>query len=161
MKLVALGVAALAVAIVIGGSAGAAGASDAFSCKIKQFKVKGFPAVGGCGPATADLTVSGKTYRFKDGQCGVTGTGSNRSITVDLGTTVQDPKGSNGGYPLFTLGTFGTKAIIVADYQGKAITGTPGPGLVPVKLKGKYAGTFASTGKLKISGSWNCHGVLD
>jgi hypothetical protein len=160
MKLAVLGVAAIAVAVVVGGSAGAAGASGAVSCKIKEFKVNGFPAVSGCGPATAQLTVAGKTYSFKDGQCGVTGTGSSRSVTVELGTTVHDPKGTNGGYPSFSLGTLGTKAIIVAEYHGKAITGTPGPGLVPVKLKGKYAGTFASTGELKISGSWNCHGAI-
>jgi hypothetical protein len=162
MKLALLGVAAMAIAIAVGGSAsasGASGASGAFSCKLKEFKVKGFPAVTGCGPATVELTVSGTSYSFKNGLCEVTGTGSGRTFSIELGTTVHDPKSYNDGYPFFSISIFGAKALIDAEYHGKLITGDPGPGLLPVRSEGKYAGTFSSHGKLKISGSWNCHGV--
>jgi hypothetical protein len=161
MRRALLGVAVIAVAAVVGGTTSTAGASGAFSCKIKQFKVNGYPAVTGCGPATAELTVSGTSYSFKNGACSVTGTGSDRAVSVELGTTVHDPKTTtNDGYAFISIGTLGASAIVSAEYHGKAITGVPGPGLLSVKFKGRYAGTFVSHGKLKISGSWNCHGVI-
>jgi hypothetical protein len=149
-------VAVVAVAVAVAGTASASGAS---TCKITRFKVDGFPAVAGCGPATAELTVSGTSYSFKNGQCEVTGTGGDSTFSLEIGTTVDDPKSNNHGYPYIGITRIGAKAIVVAEYRDKLITGYPGPGLLPVKLEGKYAGTFSSHGKLKISGSWNCHGV--
>jgi hypothetical protein len=160
MKLALLGVAAMAVAIAVGGTPGAAGAADTFSCTIKKFKVDGYPAFTACGPATAELTVSGTSYSFEHGLCSLAGTGSHRRLVLQLGTSVQDPTTrSNHGYPFLSIQivSFAGNAFITGVYHGRLITGVPGP--VDAKFEGKYAGTFLSHVELHFSGSWNCHGV--
>lgn len=166
MKLALLGVAAMAVAVAVGGTASASGASGAFSCKVKKFKVDGFPAVTACGSATAELKVSGTSYSFRNGVCRMNGTGSNRRLVLQLGTSVQDPKtenpdskNENHGYPFLSIEiiSFPGNAFITGVYHGRLITGVPGP--VAAKFEGKYAGSFSSHVELKFTGSWNCHGV--
>jgi hypothetical protein len=164
MKLALLGAVAMAVAVTVVGFAGAAGATGAFSCKVKKFKVDGHQAATGCGPATAELTVSGKTYRFKNGECSISkGTGRNRVLFLQLGTGVdmpytgQEPKVENDGYPFMTITTLGTIATVVGVSGGKLLTGTPGPSIYT--FVGKYKGTFTSHSDVKYSGSWDCHGV--
>jgi hypothetical protein len=160
MKRMVLGVAVMAVAVAVGASGSASGASRGFSCKVKLFKVDGrYPAVTGCGPATAELTVAGKTHTFKNGVCGLTGTGSSRELSILLGTTVSPETNGNHGYATISINVIGTQAVVVAKFDGKLETGQ-GLGLVPVKLTGKYTGTFVGHDTVKISGSWNCHGVI-
>jgi hypothetical protein len=161
MKRMVLGVAVMAVAVAVGASGSASGASSGFSCKIKLFKVDGrYPAVTGCGPATAELTVAGKTHTFKNGVCALTGTGSSRELSILLGTTVSPATNANYGYSTISIGVIGTQAIVVAQFDGKSMTGVQGLGIVPVKLTGKYTGTFVAHRTVKISGSWNCNGVI-
>jgi hypothetical protein len=167
MKLALLGVAAMAVAIAVGGTASVAGASGAYSCKDKKFKVAGFPAVTACGPATVELKEFGASYSFKNGLCRMAGTGKNRSLILYLGTSVNDPaenpalnpKTINHGYPYFSLqiGGLPGNAFITGVAHGQIVTGKPGP--VDEKFTGKYTGTFVSHVELHFSGSWNCHGV--
>jgi hypothetical protein len=166
MKL-ALTVAALALAAAISSTAGAAGTTgDYYSCKLKKFKADGFPAVTTCGPATATLTLAGRSYSFKNGVCSISsGTGNKRVLFLEIGTVVKAPASSppptaeNYGYPYFTITTMGTIASVVAVYQGKVLTGQPGPSLF--NFEKTYTGTFTSRGDSgpKYSGSWNCHGV--
>jgi hypothetical protein len=162
MKL-AFAVAAVALAAVVSGTAPAAGATGDYSCKIKRFKVDGVPAATACGPATATLTLSGRTYSFKNGVCSISsGTGSNRVLFLQLGTFVKgpaQPNVENHGYPYFTITTMGTIATVAAAYHGKLLTGQPGPSLFTFEKK--YTGTFTSHSDSgpKYSGSWNCHGV--
>jgi hypothetical protein len=161
MKRMVLAVAGMAVAVAVGASGSASGASSGFSCKVKLFKVNGrYPAVTGCGPATAELTVAGKTHTFKNGVCALTGTGTNRSLSILLGTTVSPATNSNYGFSTISISVIGTQAIVVAQFDGKSMTGVQGLGIVPVKLTGKYTGTFVAHRTVKISGSWNCHGVI-
>jgi hypothetical protein len=165
MRRALVGVVAMAVAVAVGASAGAAGASSAFSCKVKRFKVDGHAATTACGPATATLTVSGRTYSFKNGECSISkGSGRNRAVYLALGTGIdapstenQTPKGENDGYPYFTLTTMGTIATVLAVSHGKLLTGTPGPSTYT--FAGKYKGTFTSHSDVTFSGSWDCHGV--
>jgi hypothetical protein len=167
MKLALLGVTALAVAIAVGGTTSVAGASGAYSCKDKKFKVAGFPAVTACGPATVELKEFGASYTFKNGLCRMAGTGKNRTLLLQLGTSVNDPgenpalnpKTINHGYPYFSIqiGGLPGNAFITGVAHGQIVTGKPGP--VDEKFTGKYTGTFVSHVELHFSGSWNCHGV--
>jgi hypothetical protein len=165
MKL-ALAVAAIALAVAVSGTASAVGATGDYSCKVKKFKADGIPAVTGCGPATATLTLSGRSYSFKNGVCSISsGTGNNRVLFLQLGTVVkapptnQQPNFANHGYPYFTITTMGTIATVVSVYHGKVLTGQPGPSLF--NFEKMYTGTFTSNSDsgVKYSGSWNCHGV--
>jgi hypothetical protein len=165
MKLALLGVAAMAVAIAVGGSASASGASAGSSCKDRKFKVDGFPAVTGCGPATVVLKVSGTSYAFENGECQLSGTGSKRVLFLLLGSSVNDPKqlpdakDLNHGYPYLELQTFGSLGVqLTAVSHGKDLVGVVGPGVI--KYEGTYTGTFSFHGPPKITGSWNCHGVV-
>jgi hypothetical protein len=165
MKL-ALAVAAIALAVAASSAVGATGATRDYSCKLKRFKADGFPAVTSCGPATATLTLSGRSYSFKNGECSISsGTGDNRVLFLQLGTVVkapptnQQPNIENHGYPYFTITTMGTIALVVAVYHGKILTGQPGPSRFDFEKK--YTGRFTSHSDsgVKYSGSWNCHGV--
>ena len=68
--LVGLAVAAAAAGAVASPGASAAAASSAAPpCIPKLTTIKGHEQVSYCGPATATLTIAGKTYSFKNGQC--------------------------------------------------------------------------------------------
>ena len=69
------------------------------ACAAKITKLKGHTAVENCGPATATLRASGKTYTFKNGTCR---TRANGLSVIQLGTFLLGPK-NNGGYTDFQL----------------------------------------------------------
>jgi hypothetical protein len=157
MKLALLAPAVVTIAVAVSGSAVASAthATGAPPCEPKMIKVQGKAAVQGCGPATASVTVSGKTYSFKSGLCESSG----KSTILQLGTLVTGSKG-NAGYPAFDITVSGTNAILTGDYKGKDIIPVA-DFLVTAKSTGKYGGTFSSgQSSSKMTGAWNCHGVI-
>jgi hypothetical protein len=157
MTRIALAATAIAAALA---SAIAAGPADATAhgglpCTPKITTAKGKPTMALCGPATVTITVNGKRYSFSKGYCQ-----SNPSqFQISLGTLVGSDLKHNGGKPY--LNFFGTTtADLVANYGGKDLIGT-GMTLITLKGAGKNTGTFGNRlGTPKISGSWNCHGVI-
>ena len=112
-----------------------------------------------CGPATATVSVGGKTYSFRNGYCkmrkGV------KSLQLFLGILAPTLKG-NGGKPLFDLtaehfgGTvFSAGGTVSASYAGKKLVGdlTRDTGHFP--NQGLFKGLTT-----KFTGTWNCHGVV-
>ena len=139
----------------------AASAGGAPPCTPKTTKIQGHQAEAFCGPATATLTISGKTYTFRNGFCEQ----SKVSATVlglSLGAIV-DAKG-NAGQPYFTMTVGRSHAVQTlggADYGGKDLLGSATP-LIDVKGSIPAKGTFTqriATGA-KFTGSWNCHGAV-
>ena len=163
--LVGLAVAAAAVGAVASPGASAAAASSAAPpCVPKLTKIKGHEQVSYCGPATATLTISGRTYSFKDGYCGTDPT-AKIELQMTLGTILQSGASPvNGGDPLFemtVINTAGLKiATVNADYGGKKLDNV---GIVSVKGSIPSDGTFKAMGfttPAGFTGSWNCHGVV-
>jgi hypothetical protein len=125
-------------------------------CQPKITKIKGKIAAENCGPATVSLTIGGRSYHFKNGLC----TTSGSAFLLQLGTVVSSDNKHNAGLPSFGMTVSGSTADLTAEYGGKDLIGT-GMTLVSVRGSGKNIGTF--TNKLttpKLSGSWNCHGVI-
>jgi hypothetical protein len=160
-----LTVAAAAVATIAGlGASVAAASSSAPPCIPKVTPTKGHEQVAYCGPATATLTISGKTYSFKDGYCGEDPT-AKIELQMTLGTILQSSSSPvNGGDPLFemtVINTAGLKiATVNADYGGKKLDNV---GIVSVKGSIPSEGTFKAMGfttPAGFTGSWNCHGVV-
>jgi hypothetical protein len=119
-------------------------------------KLQGKTAVGYCGPATVTLKVGGKTYSFTSGLCIKTET-----FTIQLGTDVEGATTGNGGLATFSINVMGSQATLSGYSKGKKIV----PDLDylgTAKGGGKNTGTFAAAGPNapKLSGSWNCHGVI-
>jgi hypothetical protein len=158
MKLVLLVPAAVGVAIAISGPAvarPAAAAGGAPPCAPKVVKIQGKTAVEACGPATASVTVAGKTYRFTSGLCESSSKGT---LILDMGTVVTGSNG-NAGYPSFSITVDGTNAILSSYYKGKKIIPVA-DFLITAKATG-YTGTFSSGhSSSKLTGAWNCHGVI-
>ncbi|MGH9298518.1 MAG: hypothetical protein ACRDZT_01220 [Acidimicrobiales bacterium] len=142
-------------------SAHAASAGGGPPCAQKTVKIQGHPAEAFCGPATATLTISGKTYTFRNGFCEQSKVSATK-LGLNLGTLVFG-KG-NAGQPYFTM-TIGRSHLVQtlggADYGGKDLLGSATP-LIDVKGSIPAKGTFTqriATGA-KFTGSWNCHGVV-
>ncbi|MEO9175244.1 MAG: hypothetical protein ABI317_06980 [Gaiellales bacterium] len=111
--------------------------------------------VEACGPATASVTVSGKTYSFKTGLCESSGKGV---LILQLGTLVSGSTG-NAGYAAFDITVNGGNAILTGYSKGKKIIPVA-DFLVTVKSTGTSTGTFSSgRAGTKLTGAWNCHGV--
>jgi hypothetical protein len=158
MKLALLAPAVVTVAIAVSGSAVASAthATGAPPCEPKITKIQGKTAAESCGPATATVTVSGKTYSFKSGLCTLSG---KTTFLLQLGTLVTGSKG-NAGYPALDMTFSGTNAIVTGDYKGKDIIPVT-DFLLTAKNAGKNTGTFSSGRSTpKLTGSWNCHGVI-
>jgi hypothetical protein len=159
MKLALLVPAAVGVAIAISGSAAASttdAAGGTLPCAPKVVKIQGKTALEACGPATATVTVSGKTYSFKSGLCESSAKGT---LLLQLGTLVTGSKG-NAGYPAFDITVNGSNAILTGDYKGKDIIPVS-DFLVTAKTTGTYTGTFSSGRSTpKMTGAWNCHSVI-
>jgi hypothetical protein len=159
VKLALLVPAAVGVAIAISGSATASAthpAGGGLPCVPKEVKIQGKTAVESCGPATAAVTVGGKTYSFKSGLCESSGKGT---LILDMGTLVEGSNG-NAGYPSFSMTVNGTNAILSSYYKGRKIIPVA-DFLVAAKTTGKYTGTFsAGQSTSKLTGAWNCHGVV-
>jgi hypothetical protein len=157
MKRTALAATAISAALAAGIAAGPAGATanGGLPCKPKITTAKGKPTMALCGPATVALTVNGKRYSFTQGYC----QSDPGQFQVSVGTLVSSDLKHNGGKPYFNF--FGTTtADLVANYGGKDLMGS-GMTLITVKGAGKNTGTFGNRlGTPKISGSWNCHGVI-
>ena len=158
MKLVLLVPAALVAATALGGSAvaGATHVTGGLPCIPKLLKIQGKAAVESCGPATAVLRVSGKTYTFRSGLCESSGKGV---LILDLGTVVTGSTG-NAGYQSFGITVNGTNAILTGYYKGKKLIPVA-DFLVAAKATGTYTGTFSTgQGGSRLTGTWNCHGVV-
>jgi hypothetical protein len=158
MKLALLVPAAVGVAVAVSGSAVASAthATGAPPCIPKMTKIGGKPAAESCGPATAVVRVSGKTYTFKSGLCASSGKGV---LILDLGTLVEGAKG-NAGYQSFGITVNGTNAILSGFYKGKKLIPVA-DFLAAAKMTGTYTGTFSTgQGGSKLTGTWNCHGVV-
>lgn len=133
-------------------AAAAPAASD--SCLPKVTKIKGHTAVVNCGPATATLRISGKTYTFKNGTCR---TRANGLPLIQLGTALVGTK-NNGGYPQFQL---------AAETRDNASVSADSGSLHLSALVGKWSGKkivafsgHSSSSNVSFSGSVNCHGVI-
>jgi hypothetical protein len=134
-------------------SASPAAGSGGLPCKPKIGTLGGKPSMALCGPATVSVRIDGKSYSFKNGFCQA----SAMQFEVSLGTVTGDST-HNHGLPHFSM--FGTRTSdLTAAYGGRSLVG--GMTLVTVKGSGTNAGTFTSRlGTPKVSGSWNCHGVI-
>jgi hypothetical protein len=153
--IVTTGVAA-AIAASAFASASPAAENGGMPCKPKITKISGKPAMALCGPATLTLKVGGKSYSYKDGLCQANGS---TTFELDLGSLVTADLKHNHGLPYFSMTVSHKTADVTAQYGGKDLVG--GMTLVTVKGSMSNSGTFA--GRLltpKVSGSWNCHGVI-
>jgi hypothetical protein len=116
------------------------------------------------GPATATLTIAGKTYKFKNGTC-MSIKVSGITVDVTLGSVVQGKDGGpvkgNGKKPYFSIDLTPSPSVDIINptyYGGKqledsgAITATGS-----VIKSGSSKGTFQNSSG-GFSGSWNCHG---
>jgi hypothetical protein len=129
-------------------------------CTPKVTKIQGHQAAVNCGPATATLHISGKTYTFRNGFCQQSKSAGS-ALQLDLGTTVLGVKG-NAGKPDFSMliaHVHAVASVFHADYGGRQILGDS---LINVKGNIPSKGTFTSrvTVGAKFTGSWNCHGVV-
>jgi hypothetical protein len=163
MKLVIVAVTVLTAAIATTwsaatGSATAALASPAAACQGgKQTTVDSHKAFIFCGPATATLTVGGRTYNFRSGSCIKSGS----TVIVEIGETVDGDTAHNGGKPDFSLTLAGDSGELGA-YSGGADLLKPGLALVAVP-RPSAAGSFHGKNPITaepFSGSWNCHGAI-
>ena len=163
-KISALGGFAVAIAAALGAIAGLGASASAASapCTPKTPTIKGHPAMALCGPATATVTVGGRTYSFHSGFCAEPIPNSD-SFQLSLGTDVPTLGGpsNNAGQPFFSMDIAKghTSASIAEAYFGghKLIANAP------IALSGQIPthGSFKSkSAGPNFSGTWNCHGVL-
>jgi len=152
-----LAVAALtAAAATTATTAGATGAP----CTPTPVTINGNDGLALCGPATATLSIGGKTYSFQKGFCAELPDSNSFQLTlgVDIGS-LTGPN-NNGGKPGFSLDIAKNEksAALAFAYVGghELVKGAA----LSVAGHGLTAGTFK--GKTSpLSGSWNCHGVID
>jgi opacity protein-like surface antigen len=158
---IAASIAAVATAAAMAAAATPMRAAAAPPCAPKITKIHGHQAAVNCGPATATLHISGKTYTFHNGFCQQSKLAGD-ALQLTLGTTVLGVEG-NAGKPHFSMliGHVHTVASVFgADYGGKDLLG--GQSLITVRGNIPSRGSFASrvTVGAKFTGSWNCHGVV-
>jgi hypothetical protein len=159
---VAVAVLSAAAPVAAGSDAQSRAASAAPPCIPSSGSSNGHIKVAYCGPATATMTIAGKTYSFKDGYCGKDPT-AHIALQMTLGTLVQARTPVNGGDPLFEMTVITestlTVANVTADSGGKALDSV---GTLSVRGSIPQDGTFTSTGfaKPSFTGTWNCHGVV-
>lgn len=134
-------------------------------CTPKITKIQGHQAAVNCGPATAAIHISGKTYTFRNGFCEVSKS-AGAALKLDLGTVVVGLK-NNAGQANFSMligahihSAFGQGSVFEAHYGGKSLLG--GDSLISAKGQIPSKGTFTSkvTVGAAFTGSWNCHGVV-
>lgn len=166
MKLVALIATAAITGSLVADAAAASPAARAGStrppCVPKITATKGHGEVEYCGPATATLTIAGKTYTFKNGYC-ENDPAAHFTLQLTLGAIVEGQRNGNLGVPLFELNIINSSIkidTVTADSGGKTLTSVGA-----VTIKGSLTnGTFASTKSFlnskPFSGSWNCHGPI-
>jgi len=158
-------VALAATATAVVALAAAAGTSTAARpskapCTPTPVTIKGNAGLSLCGPATATLTVGGKTYTFHNGY-GAEPIANSDSFQLTLGFDVPAFGGpnENGGKPGFSLDIVKhhTSAAVAFAYSG----GHELVKLARVTLKGAVPAPGTFRGKTSaFTGSWNCHGVI-
>ena len=136
-------------------------AAAAPPCKPQIIKIQGHQAAVDCGPATATLHISGKTYTFRNGFCEQSKS-AGAALQLNLGTTVVGVKG-NAGKPDFSMlisHVHAAASVFGANYDGRDLLG--GDSLINVRGNIPSKGTFTSriTSGANFTGSWNCHGVV-
>jgi hypothetical protein len=141
--------------------AGSDASRGAPPCTPKVTKIGRHQAAVNCGPATATLHISGKTYTFRNGFCQQSKSAGS-ALELNLGTTVVGVKG-NAGMPDFNMligHVHSVASVFGAAYGGKDLLG--GQSLINVSGNIPSKGTFTSrvTVGAKFTGSWNCHGVV-
>jgi hypothetical protein len=152
--------AGLALAAIAG--PGASASSAAAPCTPKTPTIKGNPAMALCGPATATVTVGGRTYSFQNGFCAEQIPHSD-SFQLSLGTDVPTFGGpsDNGDQPFFSMDIANghkSASVAAAYFGGRKLIAN-----APISLSGQVPtkGSFKSNGSNpKFSGTWDCHGVL-
>jgi hypothetical protein len=151
-------IACLAVSAMAATTAGAfAAPSAAAECVPQDMTINGKHAFRECGPATVTMLLNGKKYTFNHGTCRVL----KGNIELQVGTTVAEDFKHNGGQAYIDL--FGGDDFDDGNADLYALSGGKrfftGSATVAVKGIGKNTGTFSGTSP-KVSGSWNCHGVI-
>jgi hypothetical protein len=161
MKNISLAAATLSATavVVLTGSSTLASAASA-PCTAKPVTINGAAGLALCGPATATLTVKGKTYNFRNGFCAEPITNSD-SFQLTLGVDVPAFGGpnNNGDKPGFSLDIAKSQtsaAVAFAWFGGHELVKQ-----VQVTLKSKALPEGTFKGKTSaFSGTWNCHGVI-
>jgi hypothetical protein len=138
-------------------------------CLPTSTKIDGGPAIGYCGPATATMTIGGKSYSFKNGYC-LSIKVADTLVDVTLGTIAEGKSGDgvpgNAGKPYFSLDLSrnpNEDILTEVEYGGKQLS--DGAGILAkgtISASGSSKGTFKSEpgAEHPFSGSWNCHGVF-
>jgi len=155
---VAVSVALLGSSVAAAAGSGLGARTAAAACRGKQTKVGGHHAYIYCGPATASLSLGGRTYRFKGGSCIL----SHSSLIMNLGESVNGDGEQNGGKVDFGLDIAGDSADVLAHAHGHSlIKGGLTLAVVPrgPSREGAFHGKNALSGEPFI-GSWNCHGAI-
>ena len=151
----------LALACALAGAATvSARPADAPPCTPKVTKTGGKLTSINCGPATAQVTLKGKTYKFKSGFCQLSK--STGALELSLGTLVLNAKGNAGRpYVSILLRKVAGKlsgSLFEADLGGKKILGDTLIDANGSVAKGTFTSEFSVNGA--FTGSWNCHGVV-
>ena len=114
-------------------------------------------AIAYCGPATATITIGGRTYRFSHGAC--IRSAALGALQLNIGTLVRGAS-RNAGRPfvgLLIAESPSESEAFEADWGGHQLLGDT------VIAQGSTVlsrGTFVSVLGAAFSGSWNCHGVV-
>jgi hypothetical protein len=149
----------LAGAALAGGltSGAAARTGSAPPCTSRVTAIDGRRAIAYCGPATAEIQIAGRTYRFQDGLCDRSATIG--GLALNVGTLVQGAAGNAGR-------SFVGLVIAKPPSESEAFEAdAAGHQLFPDSVIAEGGtllsqGTFTSVLGPAFSGSWNCHGVI-
>ena len=137
-------------------------AAAAPPCTPKITKIQGHQAAVNCGPATATLHISGKTYTFRNGFC-------EQSKSAGAALAAQS------GHHRYRRQRQRGQARLQHDHRSRSLrwrrcsapttaegTSSVDDSLINVNGNIPSKGTFTSrvTVGAKFTGSWNCHGVV-
>jgi hypothetical protein len=147
------------VAAVVGAGVYAAFANAAVTCTAGTTEVGGSPARTFCGPATAAVTVGGRTFRLGNGEC-TTGPG----FTVNIGTLVLASTAKARPYFGFFLtsaraGTYSGKQAAVSFKSGAIhVSLEPTAASHVVLDRGLHSGRFSGHDLFgrRFGGSFHC-----
>ncbi len=151
----------------VGAVAAAAGVSTALAhtpapsahaasapCPAKRITVDGHRGLVRCGRATATMTVDGRTYRYRGGQC----TRSGGTLLVEVGTVVMGDARHNGGKPDFNFTISGSAGGGLVAYFGGRRLGAPyNLAVAEPRDQGSFHNELP---KPVFHGTWNCHGDI-
>lgn len=158
MKLPLLTVVVTVMVLAFTESIGAAAPARSAHCFATQEKLQGKQVIVNCGPASARLTVGGKTYRFKKGTCLRSGT----SVTLDLGTSLAYPTGDgNGGFVDLSIMMLTNKLAQLTVDDGKLSGSSALTKFSGIATKGTFAGSLSGSSRKSFTGSWNCGGPIE